>query len=188
MWARNFSRRHSPLSSLPERKLHPTGTCALIPWIEDILLLIIMLSFSSFFTWTEYGPLSMAFIKMRHEIVKYFNIIYILCNFKSKCYFSWDEMPGRNRNVGLNGKYSLSLFAELDYSIRLRDSLHLDYTVKKWAVLFPARESFVSDIPAGDGKPLTFFLQCVGLSNIGLVAHKLWNGVDCWGPRFSFLP
>jgi len=27
-------------------------------------------------------------------------------------------------------------------------------------ILFPARESLVSEIPAGDGNPLNLFLQC----------------------------
>jgi len=31
--------------------------------------------------------------------------------------------------------------------------------------LFPARESLISEIPAGDGNPLNLYLQCADLSS-----------------------
>ncbi len=34
--------------------------------------------------------------------------------------------------------------------------------------LFPARESLISDIPAGDGSPAELFLQCKVLAVLGV--------------------
>ncbi len=39
--------------------------------------------------------------------------------------------------------------------------------------LFPVTESLVSDIPAGEGKTITFFLQSSGLLNCGRVFKEL---------------
>jgi hypothetical protein len=46
--------------------------------------------------------------------------------------------------------------------------------------LFPARETLVGDIPAGDGKIDNFFLQCIGSKNtqIFLDGRKFLNGVQ----------
>ncbi len=40
--------------------------------------------------------------------------------------------------------------------------------------LFPARESLVSDIPAGDGKTANLFLQC---NNCKIFSTFLWNNI-----------
>ncbi len=45
-------------------------------------------------------------------------------------------------------------------------SAHFRYTVKKRLATFPARESFVSDIPAGDGNVANLFLRFIIMNNI----------------------
>ncbi len=48
--------------------------------------------------------------------------------------------------------------------------------------LFPARESFVSDTPAGDGKIVNLFLQCDVLHMIKDLEHEimlLLSSSDC---------
>ncbi len=66
------------------------------------------------------------------------------------------------------------------------------YTVKKVSGLtlpgreFPARESFVSDIPAGDGKPLTFFTVYFPITRVLGYADSLLpgtNGAMLFRPR-----
>jgi hypothetical protein len=49
--------------------------------------------------------------------------------------------------------------------------------------LFPARESLVSDIPAGDGKIINLFLQCIFWSIYGGGVRRFdgWFSKVGWG-------
>ncbi len=58
------------------------------------------------------------------------------------------------------------------FPVPSRDVTYQTFPGGEWFLLFPARESLVSDIPAGDGKIVNLFLQCIvnvasGLENLG---------------------